>query len=281
MAYTIEVKDRIPTFAGRVTMTPVAGQANTYDLARADMPLEEGTPINKALLDQKANRLTEDITVYVSTTGSDTDGMGTSASPYATIQKALDDIPKYLDGHHAQIDIAAGTYNERVTVDGFSGGRLTIGTTGRTITVRGISVMSSTGVRVNVSNITYSASYAGTLLYADYGSDVTILRPITFRGETAAVSGIGAARGSIITAGGTTVAMLSMGSACVLATSGSTIALGTVEGNSNTSYGIRAELGGLVTYASKNLTATAGDSTATGGRILTSSGTQLADASVV
>lgn len=267
MAYTIEVKDRIPTFAGRVTMTPVAGQENTYDLVRADMPLEEGTPINKALLDQKANRLTEDITVYVSTTGSDTDGMGTSASPYATIQKALDDIPKYLDGHHAQIDIAAGTYNERVTVDGFSGGRLTIGTAGRTITVRGISVMSSTGVRVNVSNITYSASYAGTLLYADYGSDVTILRSITFRGETAAVSGIAAARGSIITAAGTTVAMLSLGGACVLATGGSTIALGTVEGNTNTSSGLRAEQGSKICYLSKNLTATGGDITVSGGRI--------------
>ena len=45
----IEVKDRIPTYPGRVKLIPVAGQANTYDLVRADEPIEAGTPINKAL----------------------------------------------------------------------------------------------------------------------------------------------------------------------------------------------------------------------------------------
>ena len=32
----IEVIDRIPTYPGRVKMTPVAGQENTYDMVRAD-----------------------------------------------------------------------------------------------------------------------------------------------------------------------------------------------------------------------------------------------------
>lgn len=31
-------------------MTPVAGAANTYDMVRADVPIEEGTPINKETL---------------------------------------------------------------------------------------------------------------------------------------------------------------------------------------------------------------------------------------
>ncbi len=47
----IEVKDRIPTYPGRVRMTPVEGQPNTYDMVRADEPIEAGTPINKALFD--------------------------------------------------------------------------------------------------------------------------------------------------------------------------------------------------------------------------------------
>ena len=51
----IEVKDRIPTYPGRVKMTPVAGQANTYDMVRADEPVEVGTPINKALFDSITN----------------------------------------------------------------------------------------------------------------------------------------------------------------------------------------------------------------------------------
>lgn len=53
----IEVKDRIPTYPGRVRMTPVAGVANTYDMVRADEPIEPGTPINKALFDSFTNEI--------------------------------------------------------------------------------------------------------------------------------------------------------------------------------------------------------------------------------
>jgi len=44
------LKDRTPTYPGRVTLTPVPGQNNTYDMVRADSPIEEGTPINKQTL---------------------------------------------------------------------------------------------------------------------------------------------------------------------------------------------------------------------------------------
>lgn len=282
MALKINVVDRVPTYPGRVTLTPVIDQQNVYDLVRADNAIEQGTPINKQLLDQKAYTLTESVTVYVSSSvGNDVTGEGTAASPYATIQAAVDSLPKCLGSYHAQIDIAEGTYEERVLIDGFYGGRLTIGANDRAVTVRGISVQSSAAVRINVSNLTYSTKFAGTLLYAGFGSNVTIMRSVTFRGANAAVSGIAATQGSVINAPGVTVAMLNFGSACVYATAGATIALGTVEGNSNTSYGLRADLGGLITYNSKNLTATAGDSTASGGRLLTSSGTAMANASVV
>lgn len=45
------MKDRIPTYAGRVTLTPVAGQTDTYTLTMADSPTEAGTALNKALFD--------------------------------------------------------------------------------------------------------------------------------------------------------------------------------------------------------------------------------------
>lgn len=282
MALKTEVLDRVPTYPGRVRMKPVSGQTNVYDMERADSPVEVGTPINKALFDQKAYTLTESVTVYVTTGGSDVTGDGTSAAPYATVQKAIDSLPKCLGSYHAQIDIAAGSYNERVSVDGFYGGRLTIGVAGRTVTLRGISVMSSSGVRINVSNLTYNANYAGTLLYADYGSDVTVLNPLTLNGGSAGVSGIAAARGSTITSAVTIAVLNSGAAAAVLATSGSEINLATINGNTgNTSYGLRAEYGGIITYSSKGLTATAGDSTGSGGRILTGSGTAMANASVV
>ena len=44
------MQDRIPLYPGRVTMTPVAGQANTFDMVRADDPTQAGTPLNKATL---------------------------------------------------------------------------------------------------------------------------------------------------------------------------------------------------------------------------------------
>lgn len=44
------MKDRVPLYPGRVTLTPVSGQANTFDLVRADQPTQDGTPLNKASL---------------------------------------------------------------------------------------------------------------------------------------------------------------------------------------------------------------------------------------
>lgn len=42
--------DRVSLYPGRVKIEPVAGQANTYDMVRADDPTQAGTPLNKATL---------------------------------------------------------------------------------------------------------------------------------------------------------------------------------------------------------------------------------------
>lgn len=59
----IEVIDRISTYPGRVKLIPVEGQANTYDMVRADEPIEPGTPINKALFDSYYNMVTAAVNV--------------------------------------------------------------------------------------------------------------------------------------------------------------------------------------------------------------------------
>ena len=41
------MQDRVSLYPGRVKLEPVAGQANLYDLTRADQPTQEGTPLNK------------------------------------------------------------------------------------------------------------------------------------------------------------------------------------------------------------------------------------------
>lgn len=47
----VDFKDRVPTHVGRVKLTPVSGQENTFDMVRADDPTVEGTPIDKATFD--------------------------------------------------------------------------------------------------------------------------------------------------------------------------------------------------------------------------------------
>lgn len=47
----VDFKDRIPTHAGRVKLTPVSGQPDTFIIKRADEPIEEGTPLDKATID--------------------------------------------------------------------------------------------------------------------------------------------------------------------------------------------------------------------------------------
>lgn len=44
------MQDRVSLYPGRVKLTPVAGEADTFDMARADQPTQEGTPLNKSNL---------------------------------------------------------------------------------------------------------------------------------------------------------------------------------------------------------------------------------------
>ncbi|MBO4697037.1 MAG: hypothetical protein J5643_07165, partial [Lachnospiraceae bacterium] len=73
------MKDRIPTYPGRVKLVPVSGSANTYDLERADSPTQVGTPLNKASL------LTDATAAAIGLTGSDptvNDALGFLAANY-------------------------------------------------------------------------------------------------------------------------------------------------------------------------------------------------------
>ena len=74
----------------------------------------------------KIGTLSSGISVYVSTTGDNMTGNGTSAKPYKTIKYALDTIPKDLGSYTATVYIADGTYNESVIVNGFYNGLLEI-----------------------------------------------------------------------------------------------------------------------------------------------------------
>ena len=44
----VNMEDRISTYPGRIKLTAVSGETDTYDLTRADSPTVVGTPLNKA-----------------------------------------------------------------------------------------------------------------------------------------------------------------------------------------------------------------------------------------
>lgn len=281
MSVLIKVEDRLSTYPGRVELTPVSGQTNVYDMVRADEPVQEGTPLNKALLDQKADTLTENVTVYVSTGGSDADGDGSSEAPFAKIQTAINALPKNLGGFTAKIDIAAGTYNERIEVDGFSGGQLVIGVAGRSVVVRGVNITNSNYVTTNISNVTWASGYSGTLYYVGYGSSVAVGYGMTVRCEGSTEVGIGVTYGSKLVAADVVTTVLNCSRSAILATFGSQAALTTITGSGNTAVGLMAERGSIISYTTSSLSATSGNVSRTGGRILSGSGSELAPASVV
>ena len=70
--------------------------------------------------------LTSDITLYVSTTGSDILGDGTQSKPFKSPQHAIDIIPKDLGGHTAVVNVSDGIYQEDMEIKGFSNGILQI-----------------------------------------------------------------------------------------------------------------------------------------------------------
>ena len=98
-----------------------------------------------------------DITIYVSTSGNDTSGTGTSTSPFKTITHALSMIPRNMNGKTVTLDIATGTYTENVVVKGYNDGVITFsGAYGRTATLYSLTVDSSV---LDIKTIAIRASY--------------------------------------------------------------------------------------------------------------------------
>ena len=106
---------------------------------------------------------TQDMTLYVATTGNDTTGDGTQGGPYRTVMHALESLPPLIL-HQVTIIIASGTYTESVTVDGFIGnGTLTIKPVTNT-------VGSVTFIALLIQNV----SCAVNVSYIDLSGEVTV-----------------------------------------------------------------------------------------------------------
>lgn len=76
------MRDRVPRYPGRVKLTPVSGQANVYDMTRADSPTQEGDPINKSTL--------------IKDSTADLYGLGSDAVPDDVFSKIFDHVDTTL-----------------------------------------------------------------------------------------------------------------------------------------------------------------------------------------
>ena len=268
MALKTDVKDRVPLYPGRVKMTPVSGQANTYDMVRADQPTQEGTPINKALFDKKADALTADATVYVTKSGNDTTGDGTSAKPYLTIQAALNSVPKNLGGYLANIHIGAGTYAGAVNIEYFTNGRVNLtGNAGAAVTIQGIVTIRSAVANIENIALTISNNY----IYVTECGWLNLASPATLT-CSGADHAVYARFGSHVCLGNNVVANNTKSSAFRCGEN-STMYLFETSGSGNT-VGMNAQAG-TIWYRVNNMTATTDYATAYGGRIFSGAQTLL------
>ena len=247
MALKISVEDRVSTYPGRVKLTPVQGATDLFDMVRADEPITEGTPINKALFDNKAYTLTKDVTLYVASTGDDGSGDGSVDAPFRTIQKAIDALPKHLGGHIAEISIAFGVYNERVSVENFSNGRLIIGKSGEVFTLRGIDIVNSSFVETNIYQINKADGSSLPLFAAKKGSNVLINNNMLLDGISANVVGVSAENNSHVVVANNTTLTVDNCTATVSATWCSFVSLSTITGSGNV-VGMSASQGSIVSY---------------------------------
>lgn len=269
----INVVDRVPTYPNRIKVTKADGTSEYVTWERADEPTVEGTPLNKALFDSILEDigLNRNVTLYVSTAGSDALGDGTAANPYATIMKAINSLPKNLNGFDALINIATGTYDEDVDIHRFSGGNVFLtGNTGEDVSVRSLRV--SFGAMVRIEKI--ALSLTGSI--NDYALGVT----------NASLSCISAVK---VVGSSPNGVYLNMSALCyfssleisnttvnaIHATHNSSVYVASISGENNTGIGIRSIGGAKVTYSVSTLVAVTATSALTGGRIYGSAQIQI------
>lgn len=145
------MKDRVPLYPGRVKLTPVSGQQNTYDMVRADNPTQEGDPLSKKTL------LTDATAALYS--------LDTSAKPTEVLAK----IPIYLAmlEKNAQKKACEGLGTYGGLAKSFSGS-FTLGITDTSVSTKTVSVslplssMPDGAIFCRLNDLTFKSTGGGT-----------------------------------------------------------------------------------------------------------------------
>ena len=152
------MQDRVSLYPGRVKLKPVAGEADTFDLVRADQPTQEGTPLNKATL-------LKDATAALL-------GLPKTAVPDDAFVALV--LGQGVYGYRVRVQLADGTPVEGATVSGIqplTGSTLVTGADG---TVLGKSTSASVTIGCSSPYIDQRAPAAQTVTKTGTITDVTL-----------------------------------------------------------------------------------------------------------
>ena len=181
--------------------------------------------------------------------------------------KAVNSLPKNLNGFDATISIGAGTYAEHVALSRFSGGVIRLsGSAGAAVSINSLSVVY--GAYVNIENITLTVLSSNN----DDAINVTsasLFALSTVRCTASSNNGVFANRNAFCQFA--LLAVSNTKEAAVTSINGSAIWISDAQGSGNTGYGLKAENGSSIAYNTRGLSATTANFTSAGGRILTGS----------
>ena len=123
----------------------------------------------------------ENKVIYVSPSGNDASGDGSSSYPFRSIQKAIDSAPKNLENKTIIIEVASGTYSEDILVSGFYGGmlRFNVGT----ININALTVYDCC-VAFEGTKITIAANGKTYGIYCHRDANVIIQADLEVNGST-------------------------------------------------------------------------------------------------
>lgn len=116
----IEILSIVANTLPELTQEDLGKDGQVYEMALAEYDVSTSAISNiidkRNMLAPVSEQKYTDIALYVSTTGSDDTGDGTSANPFATVTNAVAQIPVYAG--HTTIEVAAGTYDEAIYIEG-------------------------------------------------------------------------------------------------------------------------------------------------------------------
>ena len=220
---------------------------------------------NAADLSERVKQTTKDITYYVSTTGNDSNDGLTSGTTFKTIAKAISMLPQVIN-HTVNINIASGTYNETVNINGFFG-QGSINVNGGTTNVNAVNyIVNQLLIKNCTCNVTIKGVTANTTSsfgFGLYNNVYVSLVSCVCTASTAVQPGIHGAKGGTVCIATCIISNRANG---IQALNGTIIISDSNSGTGNAT-GIFAASGGTITKAGTQPTGTTAESTSYGGAI--------------